>query len=333
MLNGRLSFFVAAAGALSGFVQATLLRLRPMHALSRLCALLLATLAGSALAGGTESPDPAQLGRAYYAQQDFENAARTLHLDLERAEKAGRAPAEDSLKLLVNCYVRLNDISGQIWALERLATFYPRKEHWADLLATVPRKSEFGHGLDIDIWRLKLATHSFQGAGEYLAAANLALQGGFAAEARAMLDRGFADGVLGNGPDAEQHRRLKDTVARQLALDKARLAAGELPAAASATPFGTGLVNAGLACVAMGEVDKGLALIAKGMNPPSKTGPQYDRLHQGVALLLAGRRGEASAVFKSVTGRHGTADLARLWYIHTLQLKEAQAAPASRATQ
>lgn len=271
--------------------------------------------------GGADPATRLLLGRAYYALSDFENAARNLHVEYERAEKSAKAPGEDIIKLLANCYARLNDITGQSWALERLVSYYPRKEYWMDLIAAIQKKAEFGSGLMMDIWRLKLATWSFNGTGEYLQAINLALQSGYPADAKAFVERGFTEGALGTGPETDAHRRLRDSVVKQYMQEKSRLAAGDMPLAASVARYGNPLVNAGFSYVAYGDNDKGFALINQGIAQPAAVRPQYDKLHLGIASLQAGRRAEAAAIFKTVTGRQGAADLGRLWYLHAMQLR------------
>ena len=101
------------------------------------------------------------------------------------------------------------------------------------------------------------------------------------------------------------------------------MAAGGMPVPATLDRWGNALVNAGLACVTLGETERGFTLINLGLSPPTRDRPQYDKLHLGIARLRAGQTAEAAAVFKTVTGRQGAADLGRLWYLHTLQLREA----------
>lgn len=269
--------------------------------------------------GGTDSTVRSILSRSYYAVSDFENAARSLHLEYEQSEKAAKIPSEDVLRLLARCYVHVNDISGQSWAMERLVTYYPRKEHWVELISLIQRQVDFGPDLALDVWRLRLATGTIGGADDYQKAVNLALQSGFLAEAKRMIDKGFADGSLGTGIDADQHKKLRDLVNKQLAREKTRLAAGELPTAAAPKSNGNALVNAGLSLVTMDEPERGMALIKQGLAQPKPSRPQYDRLHQGIAALLVGRKAEAIALFKTISGRHGAADLGRLWYIFALQ--------------
>ncbi len=271
--------------------------------------------------GGSDMNVRSLISRSYYAIADYKNAARSLHTEYEQSEKLAKFPSEDALKLLVRCYVQFNDVSGQSWALERLVTYYPRKEHWNELIALTQKRGDFGADLAMDVWRLKLATDTLNGPAEYQKAVNLALQLGFMAEAKQMVDKGFADASLGVGADANEHKKLRVMVSQQLAQERRRMVAGELPAAAAAKPNGNSLVNAGLSMVTMGELDKGFELIKRGLAEPNAQRPQYDRLHQGIATLLAGRKAQAVTLFKTISGRHGAADLGRLWYIYALQLR------------
>src|SRR5258708_38357011 len=63
-----------------------------------------------------------------------------------------------------------------------------------------------------------------RGADECLDAAQLSLQDGFPIEAVGIIDKGYASGILGAGPEAARHRRLKGMAARNLPEDKKALA-------------------------------------------------------------------------------------------------------------
>ncbi len=62
--------------------------------------------------------------------------------------------------------------------------------------------------------------------------AQLALQAGYPAEAKAIIDKGFAAGALGTGAEAERHKRLRDLAVKQ----EAESAAGIAQAAHRAPP-------------------------------------------------------------------------------------------------
>jgi hypothetical protein len=141
----------------------------------------------------------------------------------------------------------------------------------------------------------------------------LALQAGHTAEAKQVVDKGFAAGVLGQGAEAERHKRLRDLVAKRLAEAAATQAEAEKQAAA--TKDGNELVNIGFALAAGGDPAKGLPLIQQGIANGNLKRPEDAKLHLGIAQVLAGDN-KAQATLRSVAGNDGTADLARLWSLY-----------------
>ena len=109
----------------------------------------------------------------------------------------------------MNAAVRQKDIVGETFALERLVSYYPKKEYWVTLLNRMQRKPNFSDRLALDTYRLSLATGSMSAANDFSEMAQLALQAGSGAEAKQVIDKGFAAGVLGAGPEAERHKRLQ----------------------------------------------------------------------------------------------------------------------------
>jgi hypothetical protein len=264
--------------------------------------------------GGTSGAIRTLLIQSQYLAGDFAGAAKELRTETEQAERAGNAPGEDRLKLLVNATLKMNDTNGYVWALERLVTYYPKKEYWVDLLSRLQRKPNFSDRLALDTYRLSLATGSLSAANDYMEMAQLALQAGFPTEAKQVLDKGFAANVLGVGPAAERHKRLKDLVAKKIEEDKQNQAASI--AEAQEAKDGTALVNAGMNLVFNGEKQKGLQLMQQGIAKGNLKREQDARLHLAVAQLTAGETGKAQATLKTVSGNDGTADLARLWSLY-----------------
>ena len=261
--------------------------------------------------GGTSGAIRTLLIQSQYLAGDFAGAAKELRTEIEQAEKSGNAPGEDRLKLLVNATLKLNDTNGYVWALERLVTYYPKKEYWVDLLSRLQRKPNFSDRLALDTYRLSLATGSMSAANDYMEMTQLALQAGFPSEAKQIVDKGFAAGVLGTGKEAERHKRLADLVAKKVDEDKKALA--ESLAEAEAAKDGTALVNSGMNLVFNGDKAKGLALMQKGIAKGNLKRPDDAKLHLGIAQLLAGDNSRAIASLREVKGNDGTADLARLW--------------------
>ena len=145
--------------------------------------------------------------------------------------------------------------------------------------------------------------------------AQLALQADLPSEAKQVVDKGFASDVLGTGPEAERHKRLRDLVAKQLAEEDAaarRRTRSEALAAKSGDP----LVAVGMNLVYSGQAAKGVQLMQQGIAKGGLKRPEDAKLHLGIAQLIAGDKAKAQATFKTVQGTDGTADLARLWMLH-----------------
>ena len=264
--------------------------------------------------GGTSAAIRTLLIQSQYLAGDFAGAARELTTEISQAEKAGQAPGEDRLKLLVNATLKMNDTNGYVWALERLVTHYPKKEYWVDLLARLQRKPSFSDRLALDIYRLSLATGSMSQANDYMEMAQLALQAGLPGEARQVVDKGFEAKVLGQGEQAERHQRLADLVAKRLEEDKAARAAAI--AQARAAKDGTALVNLGMNLIFSGDKPQGLQLMQQGLAKGNLKRPDDAKLHYAVAQILSGENGKVHTTLRSVGGNDGTADLARLWSLY-----------------
>jgi hypothetical protein len=276
--------------------------------------------------GGTEPQIRLLLIHSYYQNNDFDSAAQEALADVQAAEQAGKAPPEDRLQLLANSYLKQKDSNRYAYALEKLVTYYPKKDYWADLIVRTQRKPTFADRLSIDIQRLKFATGNMDGAEDYMELAQSALQAGFPAEAKKVLDKGYEAGVLGSGPNVDRHKRMRGLVEKQLADDRKSLAGSQMQNAAEAqNDGGLALVNLGYAYVTEGQYDRGLAMMERGMakgvgkGVPNKK-PQDSRLHLGIAYLMAGKKEKALETFKQIGGVHGAADMGRLWSIHARTL-------------
>ncbi len=265
--------------------------------------------------GGTSGSIRTLLIQSQYLSGDFAGAAKELTAEIQAAEKSGTPPPEDRLKLLLNAALQQKDNNTYVYAVEKLVTYYPKKEYWVDLLSRMQRKPNFSDRLALDAYRLSLATGSMSAANDYMEMTQLALQAELPAEARQVVDKGFAAGVLGVGAEAERHKRLRDLVAKKLDEDKKAQADNEKQAAAAKD--GSALVNAGFNQVFAGQTAKGLALMQQGIGKGGMKRPEDAKLHLAIAHLVAGDNAKAQAALKTVGGADGTADLARLWALYS----------------
>ena len=264
--------------------------------------------------GGTSPSIRTLLIQSQYLSGDFSGAAKELTTEIQAAERSGTPPGEDRLKLLLNAALKMNDNNSYVYAMEKLVTYYPKKEYWVDLLSRLQRKPNFSDRLSLDTYRLSLASGSMTAATDYMEMAQLALQADFAAESKQVLDKGFASGVLGTGAQADRQKRLRDLVAKKLDEDKKTLAEDERQALAAKD--GNALVNVGMNLVFNGQGARGVKLMQEGIAKGGLKRPEDAKLHLGIAYLVAGDNAKAQAAFKTVSGNDGTGDLARLWSLY-----------------
>ncbi len=266
--------------------------------------------------GGTDGVVRTLLLQAYYQAGDCGSVARTLQASIQADDAAGRAPPEEQLGMLGNCYQKTKDNTGYVFVLEKLATYYPKKEYWQSLLDRVQTKSGFSDRLSLDVYRLKLASGLMSGSKDYMEMAQMALGDDYTAEAKKIVDQGFASKALGAGTDLERQKRLADLATKRFNEGQAQLAKDETDAVGQRD--GNNLVAVGYNYVGYGQAAKGIALIEQGIKKGGLRRPEDAKLHLGIAYLQSGQKAKALQVFKTVGGTDGAADLARLW---TLQAR------------
>ena len=257
--------------------------------------------------GGNSPAMRTVLLQSYYLGNDCGSVAKMLTGD--NVQK----PTEDELQILRSCYRKEHDESGYVAATEKLILYYPKKEYWKEMLARVQRKPGFSDRLAIHVYKLRLAVGDFSTPADYMEFAQLALQDGVPAEAKMVMDKGYAAGVLGKGGEAERQARLRALVEKSLA--DARKNRAQAEKQAEMQKSGDDLVRVGLDYAYDGHADKGIALIQKGIRKGGLKRPEDAKLRLGEAELATGHKNRAVQTLKGVRGNDGAADLARLWIL------------------
>jgi len=260
--------------------------------------------------GGNAAAMRTVLLQSYYLSNDCASVNRMLG---GGNDESARAPSEEDLEILRSCYRREHDDAGYVAATERLIVHYPKKEYWTEMLARVQRKPGFSDRLSVHVYKLRFATGNLASANDYMELAQLALQAGVPAEAKFVMDKGYAAGILGKGDQAARQGRLRDLIAKTLAESQKTRAEDERNALAARD--GEDLVKVGLNDVYEGKADEGLALIEKGIKKGGLKRPEDAKLLLGEAQLHAGHKNRAVQTFKTVRGNDGAADIARLWVL------------------
>ena len=246
---------------------------------------------------------------------DDAGAVRVYTATLAADDAAGRTPTEPLLRRLAASQDKVGDKAGYLQSVERLAGLTGKPDYWQMLAALLVRQPGFAEDrLLLDVYRLRRATGLSLQGGELADMAYRAQQAGLPAEAKALLDEGFAAKLLGEGAEAANDRKLRDQVNKAAAQDQASWNDSE--AGARQGKDGNALVNLGMALSGAGQHERALALMNAGVAKGGLRRPDEVMLHLGLAQWRAGQTEAALKTLAAVGGSDGTASLARLWTLH-----------------
>ncbi len=245
---------------------------------------------------------------------DYGQIMKDAQAAVSGAEKDGRKPGEDDLLRLADAARRTNSNAVYSNTLEKLVLYYPKKDYWSAHLASIQRKPGFSDRLGLDVQRLKLANGLMTKADEYMELAQLALQAGLPVEAKAIVDKGYAANVLGTGDQAPRHQRLKDLVLKSQAESAAGLAKNVEEA--SALKEGNELVKVGTVYASMGQQDKAIELIEKGIAKGGLKRPDEAKLRLALAMAANPKtKAKGLQALRQIGGSDGTAEVAKLYTV------------------
>lgn len=250
--------------------------------------------------------------QSLYLGGNYAQATKELQSDVRAAEQSGQPPPEQTLQILADIANRQKDSAGFIDAMEKLVASYPKKDYWASLVYALATRPGLSDRLALDVLRTKKATGTLRTADEYVEAAQLAVQAGFPAEANKFLSEGYEAKLLGTGPEAARHQRLKDSVAKALTQDQQTLGQDD---AKAATAGGDMLLNTGFNYVLRGQGEKGVLMMEAALTKGTLKRPDEARLHVGMAQVMSGQKARGIESLKGVSAKDGSADIARLWIL------------------
>ena len=78
--------------------------------------------------GGTDAGIRRALVLSYYLNNDYARATQEVSADIQAEERAGTRPSEEQLRVLVSSAQKLDDKPAYAIALEKYATYYPKKK-------------------------------------------------------------------------------------------------------------------------------------------------------------------------------------------------------------
>jgi len=182
---------------------------------------------------------------------------------------------------------------------------YPTSSGWHDALAIYQNLASPDEGQTLDLMRLKRAAGVLS-AGDYFTYGDIAVRKGYAGEAKAILDQGFAKNeIKKSDPSFSQ---LYTLASQKSQGDKA-----SLPAAPEASANARQTLNFGDAWYGYGDYDKAVAFDQAALGK-AEADPNLINLHLGMALAMKGDKAGAAAALGKVGGAQ--AELAKYWLLY-----------------
>jgi len=270
------------------------------------------------------------LGRLYLQQKDCPNGLKWLGKAIDTAVAQGSPVQESWLQYRDRCYIDMEDKEGRLANIEELVRRFPKKDYYSRLVALYTQGAKDDRALHIGVFRLALRDTGLATVGEYLTAADAMLAAGTPGEALRGLERGMKEGVVpAGGSNAQTLQEAKD----RLNEDRKALPADEK--AAARNPKGEVDVKLGLGYYSLGDWNKAIELVQRGLAKSGVRRVDDANLLLGSALVELGRHADAKAAFGRAAEAAGQgtfmARLAALWsaYVDRLAAADSPAAAAA----
>ena len=263
------------------------------------------TVLGPVVAANPNDLGPViDLARAKIELKKDAEGMQLLRRAIQLETAAGRTAPEPWYRNVLGLAYRTKDRAVMTETNDALMRLYPSKENFKNSLILFRDNNQLAPDAELDLLRLMYASGGMTQAGEYVELANMLDENGLPGEAKSVLDAGIRAGVL-KGTTGQQLLRL--TSAR-IPEDRASLPSVEAKARAAAA--GTLARNTAAAYSAYGDYAKAAELYRLALQ---KGGVDANVVNTrlGIALALAGRKAEAEAAFRAVTG--ASAGVAGLW--------------------
>ncbi|MGE0666786.1 MAG: tetratricopeptide repeat protein [Sphingomonadales bacterium] len=253
------------------------------------------------------------VAQSQYLQGKCAEAGATVKKLVDSARSAGRPVKEEWLQIQLSCAHKAKDANSMRDALEQLVRVAPsNKDYWRDLINAF-RATNTSDAMNLESFRLMKQVGAMTSTEDYVEAAQVAVLVGVPGVAQSLITQGYEKKLLGSGPDAGRHDRLKKMADDAAAQDKKETAGLAKEAAAATT--GEKDIAVAESYASYGEYDKAVASYQAGIKKGGLKNPAAAQLHLGQALLAAGKKAEAQAAFKAVKGDAAYEKLATYWQI------------------
>jgi tetratricopeptide (TPR) repeat protein len=195
---------------------------------------------------------------------------------------------------------------------QALVQAYPTPENWRDALTIYRQQANLDKAGETDVLRLMRAAKAMKGDSDFLTLASNLNDAGLPGESKAVIDEGVQARLI--SPTKDYFRTLLSTTGGRVAADKASLPGIEGKAKGAAN--GRLALSTGDAFYGYGDYAKAADLYRTAVQKGG-VDANIANTRLGMALAMAGRKAEAEAAFRAVTGAR--APLAQYWLLWLAQ--------------
>jgi tetratricopeptide (TPR) repeat protein len=265
-----------------------------------------------ARANGDNSSETLRIiATSYYLLGKYKEAMTTMQDLVNRADDNGGRPDEKSLVFIWDCASKLNDQNVAGKTVEKLITYYPKPDYWQYAVIPMLQNKGTDDRVALNIFRLASETGVLQRGGDYVEAAQIALDQGNPGEAYSFMQAAQAKNLFTEQRDKDRAQRVTDMAKTRAADDRASMTKNEQMA--NGLPNGNLLVSLGAAYIGFGEADKAEGLISRGIAKGSLKYADEANLLLGIAQLKQKKTDEARKSFGKVAADSKYSRLAKLW--------------------
>jgi len=265
-------------------------------------------------AGGTSPEMHTLLIQSLFLSKNYVEAARLQGQVVAQQARTGHTPAENELLLLYNAQKNSGDNTAALNTIKQLVLYYQKPDYWRNVIDTQRAKQGFSDRLTFDVYRLEFSLGLVNSVSDAMEMTELAVQAKLPGEAKNIVDKCYAGGLFGTGPDANRELRLKALVDKTYNASLATL--GKDDAAAATDRDGNQLLALGETYNSFGKYDKGIPLMQAAIAKGDLRHPEDAKLQLGIAYFASGDKKDAITTLRGVRGTDGTQDVAQLWLLH-----------------
>lgn len=253
------------------------------------------------------------IAQSYYQKNDYRNARDFVGNWIKDQEKRGQRPRENAINIYVTACMRLKDDACTSAGFEKLVTYYPKPEGWANLMQALFRSRS--DAAAFNAFRLATEVGAMRSADDFTEMAQRALERGLAGEAQKVLETAFARGVYKDKRDIDRNTRLLNSAKQRAATERAGLAKADKDAAAGKD--GNADLRVGQSYLSYGQTAQAVAAIERGIAKGNVSNPAEAQLILGIAQFKAGNKAAAARAFRAA--KTDDADLARVTKLWSLR--------------